>query len=68
MRNTARAAKDQAVSGGSNSLSPGVVGAIVLVVVCVVAALVLYQLWRRNPKFKAYLILQWRKRKFLNGT
>ena len=67
MGNTARAAKDQAVSGGQKPLSPGIVGGIVLVAVCVVAAGVLHQFWCKNLECKACLILRCGRRKLQKG-
>jgi len=67
MGNTARAAKDQSVSGGPKPLSPGIVGGIVLVVVCVVAAGVLHQFWCKNLECKGCLILKCGRRKLQKG-
>jgi len=68
MENTARAAKDQVASGGPKPLSPGIVGGIVLVVVCVVAAGVLHRFWCKKMKCKACLVFNCGRRKLQKGT
>ena len=57
-------------AGGSDSLSPGAIGAIsvvlLLVAICVVIAAVLHRLWCMNPRCKACRILRyerWKPRK-----
>lgn len=59
-------------AGNPDSLSPGVIGAVVtvpvLVVICMVAAATLHQLRCMNPRCKVCCVLRCRRRKPRNGT
>ncbi|KAF9646228.1 hypothetical protein BDM02DRAFT_3130526 [Thelephora ganbajun] len=59
------------VAEHSNSLGPGVIGAIavvsVLVVICVVTAAILHRSWCMNPRCRACLILRCGRRKPRQG-